>query len=255
METLEQLMARLRGPNGCPWDREQTPASLLPYTIEEAYEVVEAVETGNTHAWKDELGDLLFHVVFHSRIAEEQGHFGLSDVIAGIVEKMTRRHPHVFDPNGTPLDQPAEVKERWEVIKRNEKPRKEGIPSVFDDLNSRLPALLWAAKVQRKMSQVGFDWQGPEGVLEKVHEELEELKSAPTPDNREEELGDLLLTLVNLASHYQINPELALRRATRKAQERFRTMEQRLHAQNRTPADATLDELEALWQESKKPSE
>ncbi|MBF0212315.1 MAG: nucleoside triphosphate pyrophosphohydrolase [Magnetococcales bacterium] len=255
MEALEALMARLRSPEGCPWDREQTPVSLLPYTIEEAFEVAEAVETHNPTAWKDELGDLLFHVVFHSRIAEEQGHFSLTEVIAGIVEKMTRRHPHVFAPDGERLQEAKEVVGRWEEIKRQEKSGKQGPASVFDDINSRLPALLWAAKVQRKMSQVGFDWNGPEGVLEKVHEELEELRNAPNPDNREEELGDVLLTLVNLAAHYRINPEMALRRATRKVQDRFRHMEQSLHASQRTPAEATLDELEALWQESKRRTE
>ncbi|MBF0192319.1 MAG: nucleoside triphosphate pyrophosphohydrolase [Magnetococcales bacterium] len=251
MTALETLMARLRGPEGCPWDRKQTPQSLLPYTIEEAYEVAEAVETHNTASWKDELGDLLFHVVFHSRIAAEEGAFTLSDVITGIVDKMTRRHPHVFAPDGETLHQPEQVVSQWEEIKRQEKSATQGPPSLFDDVNSHLPALLWAAKVQRKMSQVGFDWDGPEGVMEKVREELEELRVAPTPDNREEELGDLLLTIVNLAGHYRINPEMALRRATRKVQARFRHMESRLRENDRTPTDASLDELEALWQESK----
>ncbi|MBF0272181.1 MAG: nucleoside triphosphate pyrophosphohydrolase [Magnetococcales bacterium] len=255
MTALENLMARLRGPEGCPWDRAQTPQSLLPYTIEEAYEVAEAVETRHTAAWKDELGDLLFHVVFHSRIAEEEEAFTLSDVITGIVDKMTRRHPHVFAPDGEALQQPDQVVSQWEEIKRQEKSAAKGPPSLFDDVNSRLPALLWAAKVQRKMSQVGFDWDGPEGVMEKVREELEELRIAPTPDNREEELGDLLLTIVNLAGHYRINPEMALRRATRKVQARFRHMEQRLRENDRSPTDASLDELEALWQESKQQGE
>ncbi|MBF0614586.1 MAG: nucleoside triphosphate pyrophosphohydrolase [Magnetococcales bacterium] len=252
LERLEELMACLRGPEGCPWDREQTPRSLLPYTIEEAFEVVEAVETRNIRAWKDELGDLLFHIVFHSRIAQEEGHFTLNDVISGIVDKMTRRHPHVFDPVRAGLEDPEQVVAQWEVIKRAEKSASGGLKSVFDDVNSRLPALLWAAKVQRKMSQVGFDWSGPDGVLEKVHEELEELRQATTQDQREEELGDLLLTLVNLAGHYRINPEMALRRATHKSQNRFRYMEQKLHADHRSPTDASLDELEALWQESKR---
>ncbi|MBF0428429.1 MAG: nucleoside triphosphate pyrophosphohydrolase [Magnetococcales bacterium] len=252
MEELEALMARLRGPDGCPWDREQTPLSLLPYTIEEAYEVAEAVETRNPVAWRDELGDLLFHVVFHSRIAQEQGEFSLADVVAGVVEKMTRRHPHVFDPNGERLAEAALVLGRWEEIKRQEKGESGGQVSVFDDINSRLPALLWAAKVQRKMAQVGFDWKEPSGVIDKVHEELAELQQAADTDAREEELGDLLFTLVNLARHLQINPESALRRATRKFQDRFRFMEQRLHADNRTPHEADLEELEALWQESKR---
>ncbi len=252
MLALEALMARLRGENGCPWDREQTPATLLPYTIEEAYEVAEAVETGNHAAWRDELGDLLFHVVFHSRIAEEQELFTLTDVIAGITAKMTRRHPHVFDPATTPLHEAEAVVARWEEIKRQEKPRAHAPPSLFDDLTSCLPALLWAAKVQRKMAQVGFDWQNADGVMEKVREELEELREAREPTAQEEELGDLLFTMVNLARHMRINPEIALRRATHKFQARFRYMEQRLHAQNRTPAEAGLEELEALWLESKR---
>ncbi|MEO5331027.1 MAG: nucleoside triphosphate pyrophosphohydrolase [Magnetococcus sp. YQC-5] len=248
MEALETLMARLRGAGGCPWDRKQTALSLLPYTIEEAYEVAEAVETHDKQAWRDELGDLLFHVVFHSRIAEEEGAFGLAEVISGVVDKMTRRHPHVFDPTCEPMQEARQVPARWEEIKRAEK---NDPSSVFDDIHSRLPALLWAAKVQRKMAQVGFDWQDAAGVMEKVREELEELTQAMDTDAREEELGDVLFTLVNLARHYHVNPESALRRATRKFQERFRYMEQSLHAENRTPRDADLAELETLWQASK----
>lgn len=249
MEALATLMAHLRGPNGCPWDKEQTPLSLLPFTIEEAYEVVEAVETRNTQAWRDELGDLLFHIVFHSRIAEEEGKFTLADVIGGVIDKMTRRHPHVFAPDSLPLTAAHQVPARWEEIKQAEKKTSE--QSVFDDIHSRLPALLWAAKVQRKMAQVGFDWKEPAGVLTKVMEELSELQAATTHEEQEEELGDLLFTLVNLARHLKVNPESALRLATRKFQDRFRYMEQRLHATNRTPREADLEELEQLWQESK----
>ncbi|GAB0056855.1 Nucleoside triphosphate pyrophosphohydrolase [Candidatus Magnetaquicoccaceae bacterium FCR-1] len=254
IEALESLMARLRGEDGCPWDRKQTLKSLLPYTIEEAYEVVEAVETHDLKALKDELGDLLFHIVFHSRIAAEEGHFTLAEVIEGIVTKMTRRHPHVFGSEAERQADPDRVVARWEEIKREEKAAKGGgePASVFDDLNSHLPALLWASKVQRKMSQVGFDWKDPSGVIEKIHEELEEFRVAPNADNREEELGDILLTLVNLARHYRINPETALRRATHKVQDRFRFMERALHASNRTPKDASLDELEELWLASKR---
>ncbi|MBF0127826.1 MAG: nucleoside triphosphate pyrophosphohydrolase, partial [Magnetococcales bacterium] len=209
------------------------------------------VETGDPGAWRDELGDLLFHIVFHSRIAEERGDFSLGEVIAGVTEKMTRRHPHVFDPATPPLQAAHQVPARWEEIKRAEKAT-QGVASVFDDIHSRLPALLWAAKVQRKMAQVGFDWQDAAGVLEKVREELEELQEAREEESREEELGDLLFTLVNLARHLKVNPESALRRATHKFQDRFRYMEQRLHTRNRTPREATLEELEALWQESKR---
>ncbi|WP_227657727.1 nucleoside triphosphate pyrophosphohydrolase, partial [Candidatus Magnetaquicoccus inordinatus] len=176
MQALVALMARLRGAQGCPWDKEQSWRSLVPYTIEEAYEVAEAVETGQVSALRDELGDLLFHVVFYSRIAEEQGDFSLQEVIEWVVEKMTRRHPHVFaSPEGDSL-LATEVPGRWEEIKRQEKSRlrqqqgESGPASLFDDVHSRLPALLWAAKVQRKMGQIGFDWPDVHGVLRKVHE-------------------------------------------------------------------------------------
>lgn len=262
-QELVQLMARLRSPEGCPWDKEQTWQTLVPYTIEEAYEVAEAVETKDIHGLRDELGDLLFHITFYSQIAQEEGIFSLEDVLQAVITKMTHRHPHVF---GSPEDRLAadEVPERWEEIKRQEKIAKQqaqgdsgpaSLPvSLFDDIHSRLPALLWAAKVQRKMGQVGFDWANADGVMEKVHEEMAELEQARQDQDQssmEEEYGDLLFVLVNLGRHMKINPETALRHATHKFQQRFRSMETRLQESGQSVQSATLEQLEALWQEAK----
>ncbi len=263
MQELAQVMARLRSDNGCPWDRAQTWRSLTPYTIEEAYEVVEAVETDDAPGLKDELGDLMFHVVFYSRIAEESGQFDIADVIETISQKMIRRHPHVFGDEAGSVNRADEVPGRWEEIKRREREEKNSAAgageeqkpvSVFDDVNSRVPALLWASKVQRKMAQVGFDWADADGVLQKVEEEMEELAQARKSADKKamsEEIGDVLFTMVNLSRHLKINPETALRESTHKFQDRFRFMEQRLHDAGRTADDASLDELEELWQQSK----
>ena len=260
-QELTHLMARLRGPEGCPWDKKQTWQTLVPFTLEEAYEVAEAVETANSQSVRDELGDLLFHIFFYSHIAEEADLFSLEDVVRGVVTKMTRRHPHVF---GQQKDQslPAahEVPGRWEEIKRQEKNAAQGNQgnpapaSVFDDINSHLPALLWAAKVQRKMGQVGFDWKNAQGVMEKCREEMDELAQALQDQNSadmEEELGDLFFTLVNLARHIKINPETALRKSTRKFQTRFRTMETYLHQSGQSVHTVSLEQLESLWIEAK----
>ncbi len=271
MRRLERLMARLRADEGgCPWDRQQTWRTLLPYTIEETYEVVEAVESGDPSALRDELGDLLFHIVFYSRIAQEAGYFSLAEVADHVTGKMTRRHPHVFGEPEQRIERAEAVPDRWEEIKRREKTEDHrqrngskngtvsGPASVFDDLNSRMPALLWAAKVQRKMAQVGFDWADADGVMEKIREEMAELEQAHHQDDqpaREEEFGDLLFTLINLARHLHVEPETALRRATHKFQDRFRHMEKRLHETGRTASETDLETLESLWQESKrKPS-
>lgn len=266
MQELAQLMARLRGTDGCPWDKKQTWNSLTPYTIEEAYEVVEAVESGDPAALKDELGDLLFHVVFYSRIAQEAENFDLCGVIRGITAKMTRRHPHVFGSGAKSVSDADEVPGRWEEIKRqereaklNDNPGKKANDgkaiSVFDDINSRVPALLWASKVQRKMGQVGFDWSDVAAVRDKVTEEMAELDMACQEADQTamtEEIGDVLFTMVNLSRHLKVNPETALRQATHKFQNRFRFMETKLHSTGRTAHDASLEELEALWQESKR---
>ena len=260
-QELAHLMARLRGPDGCPWDKKQTWQTLVPFTLEEAYEVAEAVETANSQSVRDELGDLLFHIFFYSHIAEEADLFSLEDVVRGVVAKMTRRHPHLFGQHNEPtLPEAHEVPGRWEEIKRQEKNAahksqgESGPVSVFDDINSHLPALLWAAKVQRKMGQLGFDWKNAEGVMEKCREEMDELNQALRDHNqadREEALGDLFFTLVNLAQHMTINPETALRKSTRKFQTRFRTMETRLHQSGQSVHTVSLEHLESLWIEAK----
>ncbi|MBF0382456.1 MAG: nucleoside triphosphate pyrophosphohydrolase [Magnetococcales bacterium] len=265
MQELAQLMASLRSENGCPWDKKQTWQSLIPYTIEEAYEVIEAAEGEDAAGLKDELGDLLFHVVFYSRIAEESNQFNIDDVIRGITEKMTRRHPHVFGDKSGSINGADEVPGLWEEIKRKEREEKNGLVenrdeanskpvSIFDDINSRVPALLWASKVQRKMGQVGFDWADADGVLEKIDEEFSELQKAREAQDvagMTEEIGDLLFTMVNLSRHLKINPETALRQSTHKFQNRFRYMEAKLLDQGRSAQESSLEELESLWQESK----
>ncbi|MEO5366163.1 MAG: nucleoside triphosphate pyrophosphohydrolase [Magnetococcus sp. WYHC-3] len=259
MEALEALMARLREPGGCPWDREQTFRSLLPHTIEEAYEVVEAVESGDYAELRRELGDVLFHVVFYSRVAQEQGLFSLAEVIEGITEKMILRHPHVF--GDVSLNTSGEVLANWESFKQREKALTGSVPaadapppSVFDGVSPRLPALMLALKIQQKMAKVGFDWPGEEGVFQKLDEELGEVRrayDAQNPDAMEEEIGDLLFTLVNLARHLKLDPESALRRSTLKCRDRFRHVETQLATQGRTPGEATLAEMDALWERAK----
>ncbi|MBF0369495.1 MAG: nucleoside triphosphate pyrophosphohydrolase [Magnetococcales bacterium] len=260
IQELETLMQRLRAPDGCPWDRKQTHHSLLPYTIEEAYEVAEGVESGDPAELKEELGDLLFHIVFHSEIARENGTFTLEEVIRHITTKMTNRHPHVFGSKEETLATPDQVVDQWEEIKRREKADREDkrspqTLSVFDGLSGKLPALLWAHKVQRKMAKVNFDWTEIEPVWKKVHEELGELEEAHAQQDQEGmegEFGDLLFVLVNLARHMNVNPEAALRRTTIKAQSRFRYIEEHLQQQDKLVEDEDLAALEELWQDSKR---
>ncbi|MBF0152644.1 MAG: nucleoside triphosphate pyrophosphohydrolase [Magnetococcales bacterium] len=259
---LIALVAHLRSPEGCPWDRVQTFASLTPHTIEEAYEVVEAVETHQPEHVQQELGDLLFHIVLYSRIAQEEGHFSLGDVIEGVTEKMRRRHPHLYGPNRQEVanqvarDGMERLRDNWEAIKRQEKsatPTEN--PSVFDGLSSKLPALHLAYKVQQKMARIGFDWPDPAPVLAKLHEELQELQEARATSDQdaiEEEIGDVLFTLANYARHLEVNPEKALRRSILKFQNRFRYIERRLQQEGLTPQGVPLTRLEALWQESKR---
>lgn len=254
LEALESLMAHLRSPRGCAWDRAQTFRSLIPYTIEEVYEVVEAVESNDPDGLREELGDLLFHVVFYSQMAHESGHFSLAEVISQVVEKMRGRHPHVF--GDLKADTPAEVVVQWERLKHQEKgvPDAATAPSVFTGVSSRMPALLWALKLQQKMAKVGFDWPHVEGVIAQVRAEQEEFFAAcQTRDAEamEGEMGDLLFSIANLARHLHINPEAALRRSALKCRNRFQHMEEQLRAQNRSPAQTPVTELEALWQESK----
>ena len=243
-----ELMARLRAPGGCPWDRKQTAESLKPYVLEEAYEVVGAIEKGDQHELCEELGDLLLQVVFQARVAEDAGQFAIADVVRAIHEKLVRRHPHVFG-DATAADA-GEVVVNWERIKQQEKAGR----SVVDGVDARLPALQRAWRMQKKVSKVGFDWQQPEGALEKLHEELEEFRVAretETPERAEEEMGDALFALANVARLAGINPEEALKKSSAKFERRFRAVEEGLRARGIDPVDATLEQMETLWQAAK----
>ena len=250
IDRLLEVMRRLRDPaTGCPWDIEQTFATIAPYTIEEAYEVADAIERADWDEFRDELGDLLLQVVYHAQMAAEAGHFAFDDVATAIADKMVARHPHVF---GDAEVKNAEVqREHWEALKAAERRGKaaaEGTtPSVLDNLPIGLPALTRALKLQKRAARVGFDWPDLEGVRDKVNEELDELERA-TPDERELELGDLLFTLVNHARRLGLDPETALRRANAKFETRFRRME----SVSETPlGELDVTALEALWQRAK----
>jgi ATP diphosphatase len=238
IDRLLNIMARLRDPDtGCEWDRAQTWETIAPYTIEEAYEVADAIARGDIADLKDELGDLLLQVVFHARIAEQSGNFGFDDVAAAICDKMERRHPHIF---GDAADTPG-----WEAIKAAERAGKSS--GALDGVAAGLPALLRAEKLQKRAARVGFDWPDSAGPRAKIAEELVEIDEA-APADREEELGDLLFAVVNLARHWSIDPEAALRGANAKFERRFRDMEK-----TAGPAfqDLDLDAKEALWAQAK----
>jgi len=262
---LIEIMARLRNPEtGCPWDVQQTFATIVPYTIEEAYEVADAIERGDSEDLRDELGDLLLQVVFHARMAEEDGAFDFGGVVEAITEKLVRRHPHVF---GDARDLPPErVKALWDEIKAEEKRLKAeraGVPvealaakGRLDDVPAALPALTRAEKLQKKAAKVGFDWGEPGPVLAKIREEIDELEEALATGPRGdaavvEEVGDLLFAVANLARHLNVDPEDALRGTNEKFRRRFRHIETGLQAAGRTIEDASLDEMEALWQDAK----
>lgn len=258
---LLDIMAALRTPGtGCPWDLEQTFASITPYTLEEAYEVVDAIERGDLADLRDELGDLLLQVVFHARMAEEQGAFAFGDVVEAITKKLIRRHPHVF---GSTKDlSPAEVKSLWDSIKAEEKAERKAerarmglAPEAHEagflgGLPTALPALTRAQKLTTKAAKVGFDWPDAAQVIDKIHEELDEVKEAASSkdgDRIEDEIGDLLFSVTNLARHFGIDPERALRRTNAKFERRFRAVEQGLVEQDRSLDEASLEEMERLW--------
>jgi MazG family protein len=256
LEQLLAIMAQLRDPeHGCPWDRVQDFATIAPYTIEEAYEVADAIARGDMAELKDELGDLLFQVVFHARIAEETKLFAFDDVAAAIVDKMLRRHPHVF--GNAKISSVAAQNEAWEVQKESERQagarRGKECESVLDGVALALPALSRAAKIQRRAARIGFDWPDEAGVFAKIEEEIVELRDEIGRDADqgalEDEVGDLLFAVTNLARKLEIDPEAALRRATAKFERRFRRVET-LATERATGAD--LDALEALWQEAKR---
>lgn len=256
IDRLLAIMARLRDPNGgCPWDLEQDFASIAPYTIEEAYEVADAIERGDLDDLKDELGDLLLQVVFHSRMAEEAGHFAFDDVAEAISGKMVRRHPHVFGDEGE--RSAGEVKTRWEEIKAEEKAAKGAAPaSILDDVPLALPALTRAVKLQNRAARVGFDWPDTSLVVDKLNEEMLELSAeiakGGEPDRLEDEMGDLLFVYANLARHLKVDPEAALRRANAKFRRRFGRIEEKLAAMGKRPEDSSLEEMDALWNEAKR---
>jgi MazG family protein len=253
LDRLLAIMARLRDPqDGCAWDLEQTFATIAPYTVEEAYEVADAIERGDLGDLKDELGDLLFQVVFHSRMAEEGGHFAFDDVATAICEKMIRRHPHVF--GGEDARTSAEQTEAWEVIKAQERATKGKADSLLDDVPAGLPALTRAMKLSRRAAGVGFVWPTVEKVLEKLDEEVDELKveiAANDLAKAREELGDVLFVVANIARTLEIDPEDALRATNAKFARRFRFIEAALKVRGRTPGQSDLAEMDALWDQAK----
>ena len=246
---LLEVMRRLRAPDGCPWDREQTFATIAPYTIEEAYEVASAIADNDLKALPGELGDLLFQVVFHAQMAQDAGLFDFGDVVAAVTDKMIRRHPHVFGDEQAKADA-ASQKDFWEKLKESER-RAAGQTSLLDDVASALPALMRAEKLQRRASSVGFDWNDANLVVEKIAEEAREVAQARTQAEREEEIGDLLFVVANLARHLKVDPEVALRAANAKFTRRFRHIEASLAAKGAKLGDASLQEMEDLWQDAK----
>ena len=256
IDALLEIMARLRDPDGgCPWDLEQSYATIAPYTIEEAYEVADAIEQGDMEGLKDELGDLLLQVVFHAQMAKEDGKFDFADVVRAICEKMIRRHPHVF--GNEEQRNAGAVKGRWEEIKAEEKAAKGTVSaSILDDVPRALPALSRAVKLQNRAARVGFDWPDTSQVIDKLNEEMLELSAEVAKggdaDRLEDEMGDLLFVYANLARHLKVDPEAALRRANAKFRRRFGRIEEKLAAEGRKPEQSTLEEMDALWNEAKR---
>lgn len=254
IDDLLAIMARLRDPEGgCPWDLRQSFHSILPYTLEEAYEVAEAIENDDMDELRGELGDLLFQVAFHARMAEERGSFDFADVLGSICEKMIRRHPHVFA--GADLGDEAAVRANWEREKAAERLQAGGERGVLDGVARALPALVRAEKLQRRAAGVGFDWDDPAGVMAKVREELSEcgetLSGGSDFDARVHEIGDLLFSCVNLARHLGVDAEQALRAASHRFERRFRAVEAGLKAQGRAPGSDQRAEMERLWEAAK----
>ena len=263
-EKLEAVQARLRAPDGCPWDREQTHASLRTYLIEEAYEVLEALESGDDGKFAEEMGDLLLQIMFHSQIAKEEGRFDVSDVIREVHDKMVRRHPHVFGEKRAKNS--AEVLKKWEQIKKEEREaaeKKKGngskqeakAASLLDGVSRALPAALEGFQLTRRAARIGFDWDNVEGVFEKLSEEggeLREAVSAKDARRTEEEMGDLLFAAVNLARFLHVDPEIALKKANAKFSARFRQMEKLAAERGKALADVPREQMEGFWEEVKK---
>jgi len=259
VQRLLDVMAQLRDrTNGCPWDVEQTFRTIAPYTIEEAYEVADAIEHGDMASLKDELGDLLFQVVFYAQMADEQGDFDFRSIAGHVADKMIRRHPHVF---GDQVIDTAEAQTvNWETMKAQERAAKAAAaarpPSALDGVIAGLPALTRALKLQKRAARVGFDWTRADEILDKIEEEIGELRAelrrgTPNPTAIQDETGDLLFALVNLARRLEVDPEAALRGTNAKFERRFRQVEQWLAAEGRSADEATLDEMERLWVRAK----
>ncbi len=259
LERLLDIMKLLRDPdNGCPWDKEQTIDSIKAFTLEEAYEVVDAIERNDIEGLRDELGDLLFHIVFYSEMADESKHFNFHDVVKQVNQKLERRHPHVF--SDFKLDSVEEVKTLWEQIKQQERDAAangaDKEPNhLLDDIGKHMPAIKRAEKLQKRTATVGFDWTDSQDILNKIDEELSELRQALQEpdkiDNISEELGDLMFCCVNLGRHYKIDSEVSLRDTNEKFVSRFNYIEATLKKQNKSLANATLEEMDALWDEAK----
>jgi tetrapyrrole methylase family protein/MazG family protein len=245
-EGLQNTMAHLRAPEGCPWDREQTHESLRAELLEETYEVVAAIDAGDVRALQEELGDLLLQVLIHTQIATEEGEFKMAQVIAGIDAKLKHRHPHVWGER--PVQGTEDVLRRWEELKREEKGEDR---SVLDGVPAALPALQQADTYSRRAARVGFDWAEADGVADKIREEMAEVVAAASPEEREAELGDLLFAVVNWARWLEADPETALRKASARFARRFRVVERLARERGLDLAALTIDDLEALWQEAK----
>ena len=250
-DEIVRIMARLRGPEGCPWDKEQTPESLKPFLVEETYEVLEAIDEASPPKVREELGDLLFQIVFHSRIAEERGEFDIEEVLENISSKMIRRHPHVFREKS--LKTSGEVLADWELIKKKEKGNAER-KSILEGVPKELPALIRAHRLQERAARVGFDWRKADDVIGKLDEEMREFKETlegRDPARMEDELGDIFFVLVNISRFIGVNPEDALRKTISKFIARFQFIEEAAKNMGRELSDMSLDEMDALWDKAK----
>lgn len=259
-DELVSVMTRLRAPGGCPWDHEQTYATLAQYLLEEAYETFDAIQeaetTGDTANLREELGDLLLQVVFHSTIGAERGDFTIDEVCKGVTQKLVLRHPHVF--GDAKLARAQDVLDNWDKLKADERAAsgkaEKSNGSLLDDVPVHFPALLEGLKLTKKAATTGFDWENAPQIFDKIEEEIGELKSAIAnggAENAEEEIGDLLFVVLNLARHLDVEPETALKRTNRKFRQRFRFIEDELRRKNKTPEDASLAEMDALWNKAK----
>jgi MazG family protein len=265
IEDLQRMMSYLRDPKrGCPWDVKQTFETIAPFTLEEAYEVVDAIQKGSPQELKDELGDLLFQVIFHAQMAKEQALFGFEDVVSAIVEKMLRRHPHVFpsgklDSFGAPSElTESDVAGMWDDIKRQEKAQlgvdPDGDQSILSGVPDSMPPMMQAVKLQKSASKVGFDWDDVAPVFDKIREEIDELEEACISLSHAEvegELGDVLFAVTNLARHLKVSPDVALMKTNLKFRRRFRYIEDKVKEQNRLLVDCSLDELDKYWDQAK----